>query len=143
MFNTKQYANNHSLTMRLLFMQTGLRIWKNNFWLGVGTGDVQDAFNWQYEFDQVELDQENRLRAHNQFLTFGITFGFIGFLIVLWMLMCLYKNANRFMFVTLSLLLASFLNEDTLETQIGLTMFVGFICYSSLVLRPKDSDLIQ
>jgi hypothetical protein len=140
MFNTKQYANNHSLTMRLLFMQTGLRIWENNFWFGVGTGDVQDSFNWQYEFDQVELDEENRLRAHNQFLTFGITFGIIGFLAILWMLLRLFKKANRLTFISLLLLLASFLNEDTLETQIGLTMFVGIICFSTLVFNPEQPN---
>lgn len=140
MFYTMEYANNHSLTMRLLFAQTGLNIWANNFWLGVGTGDVQEAFNWQYEYNQVRLDPENRLRAHNQFITFGLSFGFIGFLIIIIAFGYLFIRANKIETITLLILFASFLNEDTLETQIGVSMFCAILSYVFIIFSKKSES---
>ena len=39
----------HSVTQRLEYMKTGMNIIKDNFWFGVGTGDVRKAFDLQYE----------------------------------------------------------------------------------------------
>ena len=70
----------HSITQRLEFQKNAIQIIKKNFWLGVGTGDVQQAFNIQYNISNSPLAQRWRLKAHNQLITFFLTFGVFGFL---------------------------------------------------------------
>lgn len=120
----------NSITSRVEFVKTALSIIKQNFWFGVGTGDVQDSFNVQYETNKSQLPYKNRLRAHNQYLTFFLTFGILGFILLF---SCMfypvfkYKALGNYLFnVFLLIALLSFLNEDTLETQIGVTFFSYF-----------------
>lgn len=122
--------NNHSIIMRWAFWKTGLKIFLKNRWIGVGTGDVNDAFLAQYEEDDSILFEKNRLRAHNQYLTYAITYGIIGLFVFLF---CLFYPAwntkaynNPLYFLFFSMMLLSMLTEDTLETQVGVTLFAFF-----------------
>lgn len=122
-------ANDHSVTQRLSFYNTGLLIFKDHLWFGVGTGDVADSFGKKYIEMSSALDEGNRKRAHNQFLTFLIAFGFIGSL--LWGISFVYPllkiRKDHFVYgAFLLILLISFLGEDTLETQAGVTFFAFF-----------------
>ncbi|HAF31133.1 MAG TPA: hypothetical protein DCG75_19010 [Bacteroidales bacterium] len=120
----------NSITSRVEFAKTALSIIKQNFWFGVGTGDVQDSFNVQYETNKSQLPYKNRLRAHNQYLTFFLTFGIFGFIFLLFSMfypVFKYKAFDNYLFIVFFLIaLLSFLNEDTLETQIGVTFFSYF-----------------
>jgi len=69
----------HSITQRLMFLQAGLNIARDNFLIGVGTGDVAHAFRKYYEESNSRLKDRYRLRAHNQYLTYFVTYGLIGF----------------------------------------------------------------
>ena len=122
-------SNGHSITQRLNFSHTGSLIVKDNFWLGVGTGDVPDAFDAKYIELNSRLAPENRKRGHNQILTLFIAFGFVGLLI--WIISFIYPilkiAKDRYIygaFLVISLL--SFLGDDTLETQAGVTLFAFF-----------------
>jgi len=122
-------SNGHSVTQRLNFSSAGILIVKDNFWLGVGTGDVPDAFEDKYIELNSRLAPENRKRGHNQFLTLFIAFGFVGLLI--WIISFTYPIFKVFKdryiygaFLIISLL--SFLGDDTLETQAGVTFFAFF-----------------
>ncbi len=125
--------NGHSLLQRLEYWKTGLRLFKSNWLIGVGTGDVQQAFDQQYEADKTKLLPERRLRAHNQFLTFGITFGFLGisfFLMLLWYYFKTGLQNVSFLSVTfIFIAIATFFIEDTLETQTGATLFAFFYAF--------------
>ncbi len=68
----------HSLTQRPEFYRAASGIIRENPWTGVGTGDVGKAFKEEYEKNATPLGMEYRLRAHNQYLTFGVTFGIPG-----------------------------------------------------------------
>lgn len=120
----------NSITQRIIFLQTAVKIVKNNFWSGVGTGDVKDEFDKQYEKDKSQLPQNRRLRAHNQWITFLLTFGIFGFLIILIALFypLLKINAFRSYLFSVFFIIAflSMFNEDTLETQTGVTFFSYF-----------------
>lgn len=120
----------HSVTQRLEFWKTGTRIFKNHWLIGVGTGDVQKAFDDQYEMDQSILRPEARLRAHNQYITFFVTFGVLGgglFLLVL--LLPFLRTSTDFLYLCFFLIISmSFLWEDTLETQAGVTLYAFFNC---------------
>ena len=131
-------CNNHSVVQRFEYWKTGERILSRNFLLGVGTGDIQDEFNTDYQLNESKLSLQNRHRTHNQFLTFAIAFGIIGFLIILiaffFPVFKLWDKDFAFM-IFLIIILLSFLNEDTLETQTGVTLFVFF--YSVFLFGKK------
>lgn len=121
----------HSITQRIEFAKIAADIISDNFVFGVGVGDVNDEFQKKYELTKSKLGQKYRLRTHNQYLTFFVTFGIIGFLYFIFVLIFVpyYRNKSKdylFLFIYIAFLL-SMLNEDTLETQIGLTMFSYFV----------------
>ncbi len=129
-YQAGENPSGHSITMRLEFLKAAKVVLKENWMLGVGTGDVNDVTLQKYEEIKTPLEKKYRLRAHNQYLTFAITFGILG---MIWFLFSMFyplrftKNEYYSLFV-LFLITASFsmLNEDTLETQAGVTFFAFF-----------------
>lgn len=121
----------HSLLQRFEHWRAGMHILKTNWLLGVGTGDVQLEFDRAYLEIDTDLALSQRNRAHNQFLTFWVTFGILGFiLLVLFSRQILvnaiqHKNSLGICFALITI--ASFLPEDTLETQQGVTFVAFFV----------------
>lgn len=120
----------NSVTQRIEFWRAGLEIYKANPLIGVGTGDVPLAFSKVYNKINSPLDTKYRLRGHNQYLTFALTFGTVG---LIWFLTAFLlpfftrENARRYFYLTFfSIAAASMINEDTLETQTGVTFFAFF-----------------
>jgi hypothetical protein len=134
-------ANGHSLWQRIEYWKTGVRIIQKKWLLGVGTGDVQIAFDKQYNTDHSRLLKENRHRAHNSYLTAWISFGIIGFIVFLWMLLRFFKiqwRAHYFPGVVFILIsMVTFLIEDSLETQMGVTFFAYFY---ALFMTPQEQE---
>ncbi len=134
--------NGHSLLQRFAFWDASWKIIKKNLWVGVGSGDSNAAFQKQYETDNSRLLEENRLRSHNQFLAIWVSFGVIGLIIFLWMLFHFTKlNFGRnelCAFVFIMVYISSFLIEDTLETQMGVTSFAFFYGLFSLAFPGKS-----
>jgi hypothetical protein len=128
--NNSHNPNGHSLLQRLEFWKTGWAITKKNWLIGVGTGDVQDAFDKQYAFENSALLPINRLRAHNAYLTNWISFGVIGLLLFLWMNVAFfvenYKTKSILPILFCIVAMTTFLIEDTLETQMGASFFAFF-----------------
>ncbi len=120
----------HTLTMRLEFWKTGSYIVHQHPIIGVGTGDIQDAFNDMYNFTNSKLDLVWRLRCHNQYLAIAVAFGFIGLLVFLFYLLypafVLRKQLHYLYWPFFLIALLSFTTEDTLETQSGVTFFIFF-----------------
>ncbi len=142
-FKNERNPSGHSLVQRLFFWKHGFNIVKQNFIIGVGTGDVPHAYEMEYIKNESKLDKNHRFRAHNQYLATFIGLGAIGllwFLIVLLYPPTLLKKWNNyFYFVFIVTLLLSMLTEDTLETQAGAT-FYAFINSFLLFLYPKDEN---
>lgn len=130
-YNRIGYADGASLAMRLEYWKTAWNIFIDNYFLGVGTGDVKEAFQQQYEEDNSWLSEKYRRRSHNQYLTFALTFGLFGFVYFLCYIfypLLNYKGDLKIPFVAFWLIIAlSFITEDTLETQAGLTFFALFM----------------
>lgn len=120
----------HSMLQRIEFWKASISIIRDNFWIGVGTGDIDDAFKKHYENSKSSLAQQWRHRAHNQFLAIFVAFGFIGFI---WLLLSILYPAVKlrkfsmyhyivfWIIITLSMTV-----EDTLETQMGVTLYAFF-----------------
>lgn len=142
LYNYQNGANptGGSISQRCEFIKIGLHIIQKHLWFGVGTGDIPDAFTNQYRLDNSPLAPENRLRTHNQFITFVITFGLIGFLLILCSLYLpplLEKKYTNYLFLVILLIgTLSFLNEDTLETHQGVSFFAFF--YSLFLFLPEN-----
>lgn len=125
--------NGHSLTQRFEFIKTAFNIVKNNFWIGVGTGDLKEAYKKQYEKDKSCLNKKYRLRAHSQWITFFVALGIIGGIICL---ICLIlpiilekKQTDFLMIIFILTAFLSMINEDTLESQAGVTFFAFFYAF--------------
>ena len=132
----------HSVAQRIEYLKASIGIIKQNIWFGVGTGDAQMAFNNQYEEMSSKLKVEYRHRAHNQFVTFVITFGLIGAIIILFAMfypIFIEKGYKDFLFLTFIIIAVfSMLNEDTLETQPGVSFFAFFYSLFLFSKRKKD-----
>ena len=122
--------NGQSVSQRLIYWRTGLTIAKESWLFGIGSGDIEQAFQKQYEIDNSPLEMINRNRTHNQFLTYFITFGIVGLALFIWILIKAFNYCKQedhllgFLFLIIAIL--SFLVEDTLETQTGVTFFAFF-----------------
>ncbi len=136
----------HTLTQRIEYLKAGWTIFKENIVFGVGTGDVKKSFEEEYKRINSQLEPERRLRAHNQFLTFLLTFGIIGFtyiLLAIFIPVIISKAYKYYIFnFAFFISLLSFLNEDTLENQAGLSMFTFFYVLFVLGLSKKTSETI-
>lgn len=123
----------HTLTMRVEFWKASLNVIKNNLIFGVGTGDNKIALDKYYETSKSQLSKQWWLRSHNQYLAIGVSFGLLGLLIFIFSLvypiMVTNKIGNYFYFTFLIMAVFSFLSEDTLESQAGVTFFAFFNAY--------------
>lgn len=120
----------HSLAQRFEFWRVSLAIINDHMLIGVGTGDIVNAYADKYETLRSKLELQYRHRAHNQFLAIFVTFGIIG---LAWFLFSLIypgikmKKMLRFRYFAFWVtLMLSMLVEDTLETQMGVTLFAFF-----------------
>lgn len=123
----------NSVTQRFEFWRAGLWIVAQHPWTGVGTGDLTPAFDRAYRAIDTELDEDYWMRAHQQFFTFWIAFGPLGLLLFLFGLLYppYLKKVYRdpFYMVLFITLFLSFLTEDTLESQAGVTLFAFWNCF--------------
>ena len=130
--------NEKSVVQRYLYLDAGWKIAQKNLLYGVGNGDVRNAFKQYYESIKSPLREKWRRRAHNQFLTFLISFGIPGLLIcVVALIAPSFLAGKRHSFLAtgfLILILLSMLNEDTLETACG-AVFVAYF-YALFLFGP-------
>jgi len=137
-YRKDQAPNEKSVVQRYLYLQAGWKIAQDHLLFGVGNGDVKMEFQEYYELVDSPLSQKWRKRAHNQFLTFLISFGIPGFLICCLALVLTPYLAGRYRsFLAMGfllLVLISMLSEDTLETARGAS-FVAFF-YALFIFGP-------
>lgn len=141
--NYKRTGNpsGHSVMQRVEYWRTAVRIIKKNFFFGVGTGDMNIAFQEEYKEMNSKLNLDSRLRTHNQYLSIWVGLGLLGF--VIFMIVLIYPAiitksfGNVFYYVFFITLVISMITEDTIETQAGVTFFVVF---SSLFLLLYQKD---
>ncbi|MCX6287813.1 MAG: O-antigen ligase family protein [Bacteroidetes bacterium] len=134
----------YTLMQRIEFWKASLGIIGDNWLTGVGTGDMNEAFQQQYDKMNSKLPSDQRWRSHNQFLSVFVGFGLFGFI---WFLLALFYPAWRlsgftdyFFLVFIVIATLSMLTEDTLESQMGVTFFTFFYCF--FLFGRKEYDRI-
>lgn len=120
----------HSITQRMEFYRAAFAIIKRNAFTGVGTGDVRKEFDKEYACNKTPLTENFRLMAHNQYLTFAITFGIPGALLALILMLSpvllAWKRVDYLFVVFVSIIFISMFNDDTFESTTGATFFSYF-----------------
>lgn len=145
--NYKRTGNpsGHSVMQRVEYWRTSMRIIKKNFFFGVGTGDMNIAFQEEYQEMGSKLNPDSRLRTHNQYISIWVglgLFGFIWFVFVLFYPPMITKSFyNLFYYIFFITLTISMLTEDTIETQAGVTFFVVFNSLFLFLYQKGSSDI--
>ena len=140
-YQLNQDPNGKSIAQRFVYWNIAWDIFKTAPVMGIGTGDVADAFNSYYLANPNLLQQQYQHRAHNQWLTMLLTFGILG--LILFMLVVFYplfykrKYLDYFYIVFFIAFALSLLTEDTLETQAGVTFYALFNCLF-LFAKPEE-----
>ncbi len=133
-----------SLMQRLEFWKASWGIIKDKWLTGVGTGDMNEAFQQQYEKMKSKLSPDQRWRSHNQFLSIFVGFGIFGlfwfFFAVFYPPLALGKFRDYFFLVFFIIAMLSMIPEDTIESQLGVTFFALF--YSFFLFGRKEEDKI-
>ncbi len=125
--------NSNSLFMRLEYYKAAWGIILQNPLFGVGTGDVYGSFMLQYEEMDSPLDVKWRRKTHNQYFTMTIATGIVGLFIFLFALIyppIKQRKFKSYLFLTAYfVLLLSMISEDTIETQVGASIFSFFYAF--------------
>jgi len=128
----------HSITQRFEYLKAGLILSYRNIVWGTGTGDTDDEYKALYIEKESQLDSQYRHRAHNQFLTFFISFGAVGaflcFIAFFYPVIADFKFKNYHFAVFILIAVLSMLTDDTIETTTG-AVFISY--FYSLFLWGK------
>lgn len=131
-----------SLMQRLEYIRASVNIVQDNLLIGVGTGDLEDAFNKQFSEMNSALESQYRYHAHNQFLGICVALGLVGFIIFMiglfYPAIVLSGFKDYYFGIFFLIMIISMFSDDTLETQAGVTLFAFF--YSLLLFGRKKGD---
>lgn len=124
--------NNQSFSQRIEFIKASLVLIKENFWLGIGTGNWKTKYAEAYNEINSKLNPENQGPSHNQYLNYMVKFGIIGFTYIFAMLVVpVFREGHRknlvFLLFLISIGIANF-GDANLETHMGLSFFGFFYC---------------
>jgi O-antigen ligase len=138
LFEREFYVHTHavrgfSLLQRFELWQATVNVIRYNRWIGVGTGDVDDALHAELRNMNSELADTSK-RSHNQYLSLMAAFGVVGAVLLLVMfLRPLVRRATKpspLMVAWMLTVLISFLTEDTLDTLAGILFCTFFLAFS-------------
>ncbi len=152
LYKRSENPSGHTLTMRFEFWKTAIHVIKANLIFGVGTGDIQNCLNKAYTDTKSQLSVDWHKRCHNQYLAITVAFGLCGLVLFLIYLcypaITLQNNLHALFWPFFIIAIISFLTEDTLETQAGVTffslfyfMFLWLSQTKPASIKNKDADL--
>ena len=134
----------HSVTQRLEFYRAAIGIIKKNPWAGTGTGDVRNAYIKEYGSNDTPLTEGYRMRSHNQYLSFAVTFGIPGMIIALTVMLIpwlISQHRNHYLFVIfISIIFMAMFNDDTFSSFTGATFFSYFYTLFLTVDDENEND---
>jgi hypothetical protein len=136
-----------SFSQRIEFLKAAFVLIKLNFWLGVGSGDVMDSFKSTLKKMGSQLDSNYYNRVHNQYLlelvSLGI-FGFIAFMFIILFSVFRFKIWKDYLLSTFyMIILISFLTDNPLETQLGVSFYSIFYCLLTIGAISKEPETLK
>jgi MFS family permease len=119
-----------SLSRRIVSYEAAIQLIKDNFIFGTGIGDMNNEYRKYYEKNIREIEKSKFVFGHNQYLSIFVTLGMIGFFLFVFMLFYPFIRQkgykNYFFMVYFITALLSMMNDDTINTQIGMAFFIFF-----------------
>jgi O-antigen ligase len=119
-----------STAERVLIWDAAYSIIKQNFFVGVGTGDVKDALFVQYELNNFKSGTLMKLNAHNQYLQTFVALGLLGIAVLLagflWPFWLSLKKSYLIYAAFILIVGFNFLFESMLERQAGMMFYAFF-----------------
>jgi len=140
---------NYSISRRVVSNQVAFKLFKQYPWFGTGEANLNWEMNQIYRADYPNIESQNYIAPHNQFLTILASLGVVGFIIFFtcFYYPLLYKKNYRFLpLLTIYLILTiSFISEDTLQTQLGYMFGLFFIMLNLHFLKSngKTSETVS
>jgi len=132
-------GNAKSTSDRIDIWKVSLGVIKDNFLIGVGTGDVKDVLVQEYRDKQVEQALELKLNAHNQYLQTFMTLGLAGIAVLLLMLFlpmtAAFRQRYYIYFIFLLFFALNIAVESMFETQAGVVWYAFFNSFLFSVSR--------
>jgi O-antigen ligase len=136
--NIKETANivenNQSLTkdsdIRLWLWKSGMEVFQEHPFFGVGTGDIDEFLNKKYQgYGLTDADLHN-YNTHNQYIDVAIKLGVVGLIVFLsWMITTLIITIKKKQFLFFYFTLILFINfffETMLNSLAGIGFFAFF-----------------
>ena len=131
-----EYTRHNSTSIRFTILRCGIKSFKENVFLGVGVGDIDEELMRCYDSISYDL-VDNKYNTHNQYLSILLGTGIVGLLIFC---LFLYYNFsiginksvddNEYIYILLFYCI-NMLSENLLERQNGIILFYFFISYYS------------
>lgn len=134
-----------STTARLFVWDSSVELIKENFWFGVGTGDIKDELiQRNYDKGYIGVAKSN-LNSHNQFFNSHIAIGVFG---SLFLLLAVVTNFLKFKPDPLRawrlgivfILFVALLPESMLEVQAGIIPY-GFLLTFLTAFKPRQERM--
>jgi O-antigen ligase len=132
------YGSTESTALRMAALNASIKLIKDNYLTGVGTGNVKKALIEQYQKDRVPSNYKLQTNPHNQFVYSLTMNGIAGFLALVGVFIIMFVSAFKenedtiFLWTFVSMLF--FMSDDLLVIQVGVIFFT-FV--SSLLLWGK------
>ena len=136
------FVSYHSFGQRIVFLQTAGKVIRNNFFTGVGTGDVYNVMMKSTPDRQRSIERRWKGEPHNQYAFFLMAFGIFGFvwIMVSWIYPVLKSHSYRYLLFNLfsAIMLISMTVLDTIESYDNMVFFAFF--YSLFVFGLENSQ---
>lgn len=130
--DTVNHVGYNSTTIRIGLLKNGIAILKDNFWLGVGTGDVIPESVNRLNNSGLHVLAEKSTGAHNQYLQTAVTLGIFAALLLivtLFIPIFQYFRSDEYFFFSFMLIVLFNGVGDTILRASSLFFFSFFGCY--------------
>ncbi len=147
--NTKNYypegVNFNSHNLRIAIYDCSFSLLKETPLLGFSPGDIQQQLNTCYKKFNTNAFKETEYNTHNQYFHYYLSFGPIGFFIILisffFFLRIAIVNKNNQYVAFLILIYLNCLTENILVRNTGIVLFTMFNCLFAYSIFLKNKKL--
>ncbi|MFW5792644.1 MAG: O-antigen ligase family protein [Bacteroidota bacterium] len=141
--NNPKYS---TLAQRIELWDAAIEAIKNKPLIGWGTGDIYLAIQYGLEKNKSKYFQGRDVKPHNQYLLFLITFGIVGFALIVYFYIYTIRKSKGIAFLPFNIFVVIFavnmLGNNPIDGQFGQTMFVFFTVFFCFVY-PKPEKKVH
>jgi O-antigen ligase len=145
-FKEGQMSGDYSDMGRYMSFDIAVKLIRSHPEIGVGAGDILDSMKGGYDRWYPQVNEEQRLIPHNQFLTVAVAIGLPGLILffcwVFYPLLQIKRSRAGFFFLAVwVVLLLPLLVEPLLEIQMGVFVYLFFLLWQrqAMIEEPENA----